>query len=38
GKKDERQCADLSVIPQATEEFLFEAQKLVLSIPQVAIR
>lgn len=37
GKEDES-CADLSAIPQATETYQFAAQKLVLSIPQVALR
>lgn len=31
-------CADLSAIPQATENYQFAAQQLVLSIPQVALR
>lgn len=31
-------CADLTVIPQATENYLFAAQQLVLVIPQVALR
>ena len=33
-----RQCANLSAIPQATEEFQFNSQQLLLSIPQVALR
>ena len=32
------QCARLSIIPQATETYQFHAQKLMLSIPQVALR
>lgn len=31
-------CADLSAIPQATENYQFAAQQLVLGIPQVALR
>ncbi|TBN97408.1 pilin outer membrane usher protein SafC [Salmonella enterica subsp. salamae serovar 13,22:z:-] len=31
-------CADLSAIPQATAKYLFAAQQLLLSIPQVALR
>lgn len=31
-------CADLTVIPQATETFQFNRQQLLLSIPQVALR
>ncbi|HDD8358615.1 TPA: fimbria/pilus outer membrane usher protein [Escherichia coli] len=42
GKKNnvgaEEECADLSVIPHATEKFYFASQKLYLGIPQVALR
>ncbi|WP_252383239.1 fimbria/pilus outer membrane usher protein [Escherichia coli] len=31
-------CADLSVIPQATEYYRFLSQQLIIGIPQVAIR
>ncbi|EPR7358425.1 fimbria/pilus outer membrane usher protein [Escherichia coli] len=31
-------CADLSVIPQATETFQFTSQQLLLGIPQIALR
>ncbi|MFP1592496.1 FimD/PapC N-terminal domain-containing protein [Escherichia coli] len=31
-------CAELSVIPQATETYQFASQQLLLSIPQVALR
>lgn len=33
-----QQCAVLSAIPQATEEFRFNNQQLLLSIPQIALR
>ncbi|GAB5125067.1 fimbria/pilus outer membrane usher protein [Escherichia coli] len=36
--RGEEACADLSVIPQATETYQFAAQQLVLSIPQIALR
>lgn len=36
--KDADACADLSVIPGATETHLFAAQQLLLGIPQVALR
>ncbi|EEY3971054.1 pilin outer membrane usher protein SafC [Escherichia coli] len=32
------ECADLSIIPHATEVFQFDSQKLSLEIPQVALR
>lgn len=35
---NEQLCADLSVIPQATEIFKFAEQKLVITIPQEALR
>ena len=31
------ECAKLSAIPQASAEFLFSAQRLVISIPQAAL-
>lgn len=34
---DEAKCADLSAIPQASTEFRFSAQQLLLSIPQAAM-
>ncbi|PVZ82617.1 fimbrial assembly protein [Serratia sp. S1B] len=34
---DKEQCANLSVIPQASAEFRFNRQQLMLSIPQVAV-
>lgn len=36
--RDSSDCADLSVIPQATEDYHFIKQQLILGIPQVAIR
>ena len=36
--KSASQCAQLSMIPQATETFQFNNQQLLLSIPQVALR
>lgn len=35
--KDNSECADLDSIPDATAEFVFTGQKLVLNIPQVAV-
>ncbi|HBA3709469.1 TPA: fimbria/pilus outer membrane usher protein [Escherichia coli] len=35
---DEQVCADLTAIPQATEDYQFAGQRLLLSIPQVALR
>ncbi|EIY5162698.1 fimbria/pilus outer membrane usher protein [Klebsiella variicola] len=37
GNKHKEPCADLSVIPDSTERFEFTSQKLMLSIPQVAL-
>ncbi|EQA7511338.1 TPA: FimD/PapC N-terminal domain-containing protein [Escherichia coli] len=36
--KEADACAELSVIPQATETYQFASQQLLLSIPQVALR
>lgn len=38
GKDEAEQCARLSAIPQATEDFQFYSQQLLLGIPQVALR
>ncbi|EHR8284209.1 fimbria/pilus outer membrane usher protein [Escherichia coli] len=35
---DKSECANLSIIPQAMEKYLFNRQQLLLSIPQVALR
>ncbi len=35
---DNQDCADLKVIPKATEQFMFASQQLFLGIPQVALR
>lgn len=35
--KDSEGCANLSAIPQATTELLFNSQKLLISIPQAAL-
>lgn len=35
--KAESHCADLDAIPQATAEFQFSAQRLLLSVPQAAV-
>lgn len=35
--KADAECANLSAIPQASAEFLFSAQRLLLSIPQAAL-
>ena len=35
---NKQQCAILSAIPEATEEFRFNSQQLLLSIPQVALQ
>lgn len=37
-KRDSDVCANLSVIPQATEFFYFNNQQLILEIPQIALR
>ncbi|MFJ3458600.1 fimbria/pilus outer membrane usher protein [Scandinavium goeteborgense] len=34
---DHKDCVDLSIIPDATAEFIFSNQKLLLNIPQVAV-
>ncbi|HBC0970022.1 TPA: fimbria/pilus outer membrane usher protein [Escherichia coli] len=38
GAEFQGECADLSVIPDATEKYLFATQQLLLSIPQIALR
>lgn len=35
--KADDECVDLSVIPQASSEFFFAGQKLILSVPQAAL-
>ncbi|EFS4908230.1 fimbria/pilus outer membrane usher protein [Escherichia coli] len=37
-RKETGSCAELSAIPQATEKYQFATQKLLLSVPQVALR